>query len=66
MVKYASGVNLWDKWAKIENAKIRKQTYTLPTIHNKYPGIVVYLSRFDNPDTFSFTDSEIVWKMDKK
>jgi biotin carboxylase len=66
MVEFASGVNLWGEWAKIENAKIRKQTYTLPTIHNKYAGIVVSLSRFEHPDTSSFTDAEIVWKMDKE
>jgi hypothetical protein len=66
MVAFASGVDLWGEWAKIEVAKIRKQTYKLPIIHNKYAGIVVSLSRFEHPDTSSFLDSEIVWKMDKK
>lgn len=66
MVAFASGVNLWSEWAKIEISKIRKQTYKLPVIHNKYAGIVVSLSRFKHPDTSSFTDNEIVWKMDKE
>lgn len=66
MVEYASGVNLWGEWAKIESAKLRNQTYKLPKINNQYAGIVVSLSRFEHPDTSSFTDKEIVWKMEKE
>lgn len=66
MVAYASGVNLWGEWAKIESAKLKKQTYKLPKINNQYAGIVVSLSRFEHPDTSSFTDKEIVWRMDKQ
>ncbi|MFC0605759.1 ATP-grasp domain-containing protein [Winogradskyella pulchriflava] len=65
MVEYASGVNLWAEWAKIETANLRGKKYKLPKINNQYAGIVVSLSRFEHPDTSSFTDKEIVWKMDK-
>ncbi|MFY9241766.1 MAG: ATPase [Polaribacter sp.] len=65
MVEFSSGVNLWGEWAKIEIAKLNKQTYKLPKIHSKYAGIVVSLSRFEYPDTSSFTDKEIVWRMHK-
>ena len=33
---------------------------------NKFGGIVVSLSRFEHPDTSSFTDKEIVWRLKKK
>ncbi len=66
MVEYASGVNLWAEWAKIETANLRKKTYKLPKINNQYAGIVVSLSRFEYPDTSSFTDKEITWRMDKQ
>lgn len=66
MVDYASGVNLWGEWAKIEAATLRKGAYKLPKIDNKYAGIIVSLSRFEHPDTSSFNDSEIVWRMDKQ
>ncbi|TMM31050.1 ATP-grasp domain-containing protein [Polaribacter aestuariivivens] len=66
MVAYASGVNLWGEWAKIESTNLKNESYKLPKIHNKYAGIVVSLSRFEHPDTSSFTDKEIVWKMDKE
>lgn len=66
MVEFASGVNLWGEWARIESKTLKKQVYKLPEIQNKYAGIVVSLSRFEHPDTSSFTDPEIVWRMDKK
>jgi hypothetical protein len=66
MVEYASGVNLWGEWARIEAANLRKGAYKLPKINNQYAGIVVSLSRFVHPDTSSFTDAEIVWRMDKE
>lgn len=66
MVEFASGINLWGEWARIESATLRKEVYHLPKVANKYAGIVVSLSKFENPDTSSFNDPEIVWKMDKK
>jgi len=65
MVAYASGVNLWSEWAKIESDTLKQQAYILPKIQNKYAGIVVSLSRYEYPDTSSFIDQEIVWRMNK-
>lgn len=65
MVAYASGINLWAEWAKIENATLRKIPYQLPEITKKHAGIVVSLSRYEFPDTSDFTDEEIVWRMHK-
>ena len=66
MVEIASGINLWGEWAKIESKTLRNQKYTLPKVNNRYAGIVVSLSRYECPDTSSFTDQEIVWRMNKK
>ncbi len=65
MVEAASCINLWAEWAKIESANLRGVAYKLPKQKNKYAGIVVSLSRSEHPDTSSFTDSEIVWRMKK-
>ncbi len=65
MVEFATGVNLWGEWARIESATLKKEAYKLPKIDSKYAGIVVSLSRFEYPDTSSFIDGEIVWRMDK-
>lgn len=65
MVYFTSGVNLWGEWARIESANRKNQAYQLPKVGNNYGGIVVSLSRFEYPDTSSFTDPEIVWRMHK-
>jgi hypothetical protein len=64
MVEHASGVNLWAEWAKLELA--RGGTYTLPPTRNRYGGVVISLCRYEKPDTSSFTDTEIVYRMDQK
>ncbi len=66
MVEIASGINLWGEWARIESKVLRKEIYTLPPVKNQYAGIIVSLSKFEHPDTSSFNDPEIVWRMDKK
>lgn len=65
MVQAASGINLWQEWARIECAELRFTKYKLPKLHNKYSGIVVSLCRHEHPDTSIFDEPEIVWRMDK-
>ncbi len=65
MVEASSQINLWGEWAKIEDAVLKSYDYELPEVQDKYAGIVVSLSRFEHPDTSSFTDAEIVWRMNK-
>lgn len=66
MVEASSGINLWKEWAKIETAKALNKPYKLPKPQKDHAGIVVSLSRFEHPDDGSFTDTEIVWRLDKK
>ncbi len=66
MVELASGINLWGEWARIESKTLKKEKYTLPKAQKNYAGIVVSLSRYEHPDVSSFTDPEIVWRMNKK
>ncbi len=66
MVEFASGINLWGEWARIESATLRNEPYKLPKVKQQHAGIVVSLSKFENPDTSSFNDPEIVWRMNKK
>ena len=65
MVEAASGINLWGEWANIESATFHGTDYSLPKVKKLYSGIVVSLSRYEHPDSSSFTDNEIVWKMNK-
>lgn len=65
MVEYASGVNLWAEWAKLETAMARKEEYELPAIRQDHAGILISLARYEHPDTSGFNDPEIVWRVDK-
>ena len=67
MVEFASGINLWKEWAKIEIAANTKKPYKLPKIiKDGHAGIIVSLSRYKEPDTSEFKDKEIVWRMKKE
>jgi predicted ATP-grasp superfamily ATP-dependent carboligase len=65
MVEYASGINLWAEWAKLETAVARGETYTLPPVEQHHAGILISLARYEHPDTSHFNDPEIVWRIDK-
>ena len=64
MVEHAAGVNLWSEWAKLECS--RGGTYTLPPLKERYAGVVISLARQEHPDTSSFTDPEIVYRLDMR
>lgn len=66
MIEFASGLNLWREWAKVEVANARKQEYHLPPTKQDYAGIVVCLARQDYPDLSAYNDPEIVWKLKKE
>ena len=65
VVEAATGVNLWAEWAKIEIAG-EEGKYQLPPHRRDYAGIVVSLARQEYPDTSSFRDPEIVWRLNKR
>lgn len=64
MVEAASGLNLWAEWAKIEIGG-GKSAYALPTVREDHAGLLVSLAKPREPDTTSFDDPEIVWRMRK-
>ena len=65
-VEYASGINLWHEWARIEIGNLRGEPYQLPKIHSGYSGIINCLARQEWPDLASYDDPEVVWRMSKK
>lgn len=65
-VDYASGVNLWREWARIEIANLRGERYQLPETHQGYAGIINCLAQQEWPDLSSYNDPEIVWRLHKK
>lgn len=65
VVEAATGVNLWAEWAKIEVAGERG-TYALPPHRDDYAGVVISLARQEYPDTSTYCDPEIVWRLNKR
>ena len=64
LVEAATGINLWAEWAKVELAA-GKTPYEAPAPREDYGGLLVSLTRQEHPDTASFADPEIVWRMEK-
>ncbi|MEZ4837661.1 acetyl-CoA carboxylase biotin carboxylase subunit family protein [Flavobacterium sp.] len=63
MVEAASGINLWGEWAKIEDALVRGKEYKVPSQRKQYAGIVLTLSKFEQPDLSGFNDSEVCFRV---
>jgi biotin carboxylase len=65
-VEYASGVNLWREWARIEITNLRGEKYELPQTHAGYAGIINCLAHQEWPDLSSYDDPEVAWRLNKK
>jgi len=66
LIEASTGINPWAEWARIETATARGETYQLPTIQQRYGGLLVCLAKQEHPDMSAYQDSEIVWRMNKK
>jgi hypothetical protein len=60
LVEAATGMNLWEEWARVE---VAEDSYPSPQALNDYAGLLVTLARQENPDMSVFTDPEVVWRM---
>jgi biotin carboxylase len=65
LVEHATGINLWNEWAKIEAANLRGETYAPPRAFASYAGSVLCLAQTAEPDTSAFTAPEIVHRLKK-
>lgn len=64
MVEAATGVNLWSEWAKVEID--RNSPYTPPITRQLHAGTIISLAKQELPDTSTFNDSEITYRVSKK
>jgi biotin carboxylase len=65
-VRFATGVDLWGEWARMEVAYLRGETYQLPEVREGYAGVINCLARQEWPDLSAYNDPEIAWHMKKK
>ena len=65
MVEFATGVNPWVEWARIEVALASGTEYTLAQPRRDFAGSVISLARQDTPDLDAYVDPEIALRMHK-
>jgi biotin carboxylase len=65
LIEAATGVNLWEEWAKIEVFG-EEIPYEPPAPRTDYGGLIVSLAHQEHPETSGYDDPEIVWRLDKK
>ncbi len=66
LIEAGTGMNMWAEWAKVEIAAATGQSYMPPQLREEYAGLLVSLARQEWPDTSSFQEPELVWRLDKK
>ncbi len=66
LIEAATGINMWAEWAKLEVAAALGRPYSPPEPHGDYAGLLVSLARQEWPDTSSFHEPELVWRMHKR
>ena len=64
VIEAAAGVNLWREWARLE-VGAGKEPYELPEMRGYYAGAILSLARQEHPDTSSYNDEEIVYRVSK-
>jgi biotin carboxylase len=64
VIDYATGVNLWREWAKLE-VGAGKEPYTLSETRKDYAGVIVSLAKQEQPDLSAYNDPEIVYRVKK-
>jgi biotin carboxylase len=66
MLEYATGVNPWCEWAKLEIAQVSGEEYRPPQQRHDQAGLIVSLARQEWPDMSAYNDAEVVWRLHKK
>ncbi len=65
LVEAGTGINLWAEWAKIE-VDGGTGKYKVEALRQNYAGLLVSLARQEKPDTSSYKDPELVWRLERK
>ena len=65
VVEFASRINPWIEWARIEVATLFGMEYALPNVTQFYAGSVICLSRQERPDTRGYDAPEVVKRLDR-
>jgi biotin carboxylase len=65
VVEFASGINPWVEWARMEVSALFHMEYALPKLKLLYAGSVICLARQEQPDTSSYDAPEVVQRLNR-
>jgi len=65
VLEAATGVNLWREWARLEISDGKASSRIKPT-RKEYAGIILSLAKQESPDTSSYVEDEIVYRVTKR
>jgi biotin carboxylase len=65
VVEFASGINPWVEWARMEVAALFHMEYTLPKLKQLYAGSIICLARQERPDTSSYNAPEVMYRLNR-
>ncbi len=63
LVHFATGLNPWQEWARLEWSTLTGTPYHLPALQELYAGSVISLARQQSPDTSAYLDPEIAHRL---
>ena len=64
-LEFATGINPWVEWARLEVAAAKGEQYRLPGTRREFAGSVISLARQEWPDLSGYTDPEIALRLQK-
>lgn len=59
LVEASTGINIWHEWANIEDALLKNKQYKIKERKNNFAGLLIALSKNDNPSMEEFQSPEI-------
>lgn len=59
MVEAATGVNIWREWARLENALLQGNHYSVVETQNLFAGLIIALAKDKHPDTRNLQNDEV-------
>jgi biotin carboxylase len=65
VVEFASGLNPWVEWARIEVAALFHMEYALAKPKQLYAGSIICLARQEQPDTAAYDAPEVVQRLNR-
>ena len=66
LIESATGLNIWEEWARLEAARLEGRTYNSPESANRHAALLTCLSRDEWPDLGAYDAPEIVWRLNKR